>query len=1259
MGSIDAPEVEHALAIPRKAIESGAISDAQLEPIVYAGAAHSEMLPDGETRKGYFIGDGTGVGKTRIIGGVILDNWENGRKRAVVLSPDMKLWDDFREELGAMGFPVKSMFRVPKLGEEIKRKEGILYLTYATLVSNRIGKGDESDVTRLDQVIKWLGEDFDGVIAFDEAHLMGNSMPERMNIGTRAASKRGIAGWNLQNAVPKARVLYASATGATEIRNLAFGARLGLWGVGTPFASREDFVNEMVKGGLSAMEIVAQDMKRLGLYSARNLVLDVEYQRLTHTLTSEQEAMYDKVAEAWQIIFANVEKALVATGQVTEDEAGNQRASQAARGARSRFYGDQQRFFNTFLTSLKTPTLIKAMERDLEAGHAPVIQIKHTGEAALDRALAQNLSSDELQDIEIDSMGIVMHYLESAFPVKMYEEYEDEEGNAQTREVLNPDTGEPVLNPEAVALRDQLLDQLGGMKMPELPLDQVVNHFGPKKVAEVTGRSKRRVYDNTKKRWVIEKRSARHATADRNAFMDGRKKILVFSMDAGGTGHSYHASLVKKNQELRRHYVLEAGWRADQAIQALGRTHRSGQKQAPVWILVETNLAGEKRFVSTVARRLQQLGALTKGSREASGQELYSEMDNLETEWAQPALNAFFRSLTEVDSDMTLQAFMDMTGLNLVTPEGGLKAAGSMPPVPKFMNRVLALPLEQQNQVFNGFMSQYEMAIADAKQSGDYDVGTETVKADGARVESEETVYSEGAAKSRYVHVKLRKRNNPIPFDDVLDVTAVAGGPKFYTNTKSGKVYAVIATRKGTDRATGNIVDQVRLMKPDRKSDLRRDYEIRGKNWEELTPAKAEAEWNKQAREVPEFTEEDLHMVTGALLPIWDRFPEHGRTEIRRVRVDDGRVLLGRLIPEKALKSTLKKLGAGQKKIELTPSDLFDQVLKDNNEVVLANGWKFARRVVHGEDRIEIIGPDWNWNDPLRNMGVMLERPAGYRNRFFIPTDTTKGPKVIEKVLAGQTIADVSNPKERGMVAEDADFNDYIPEYHGMLDPLGGLIAKLAEPFTARRTPPLPPIFVPPSLRHEVPAVEERKTAARRGALEETTREKAAKAAGELKRSFRSSFEYLNANESATMALTTDILRQYRAAPQFGRAVAYDTIRNITEGLDAERMILFTDYLALGDIIRDVEDGLYDNRAELPFGYSIASSGRTTTPRETSRPTMQGSVGSWRAPPGCLRPSRGGRLFSGRSRASSWSSASFTPGFCRTRGITTARFSTI
>lgn len=47
--------------------------------------------------------------------------------------------------------------------------------------------------------------------------------------------------------LPKARVVYASATGASEPRNMAYMVRLGLWGQGTPFTTFSDFITAVEK----------------------------------------------------------------------------------------------------------------------------------------------------------------------------------------------------------------------------------------------------------------------------------------------------------------------------------------------------------------------------------------------------------------------------------------------------------------------------------------------------------------------------------------------------------------------------------------------------------------------------------------------------------------------------------------------------------------------------------------------------------------------------------------------------------------------------------------------------------------------------------------------------------------------------------------------------------------------------------------------------------------------------------------------------
>ncbi len=176
--------------------------------------------------------------------------------------------------------------------------EGVLFTTYATLRSaERQGKD-----SRLKQILDWLGKDFDGVILFDEAHAMANAAGEKSELGDKGPSQQGRAGLRLQHALPQARVVYVSATGATSVHNLAYAQRLGLWGgVDFPFASRPDFVAAVEAGGVAAMEVLARDMKALGLYAARSLSYEgVEVEIVEHALTAEQHRMYDAYAHAFK-----------------------------------------------------------------------------------------------------------------------------------------------------------------------------------------------------------------------------------------------------------------------------------------------------------------------------------------------------------------------------------------------------------------------------------------------------------------------------------------------------------------------------------------------------------------------------------------------------------------------------------------------------------------------------------------------------------------------------------------------------------------------------------------------------------------------------------------------------------------------------------------------------------------------------------------------------------------------------------------------
>ncbi len=85
------------------------------------------------------------------------------------------------------------------------------------------------------------------------------------------------------------------------------------------------------------------------------------------------------------IIHHNIDAALEATGVTHDGDTLNPRDKAAAYSA---FEQSKQRFFGHLLASMKCPTLIRSIGADLDAGRARVVQLVPTGEALLDRRLA-------------------------------------------------------------------------------------------------------------------------------------------------------------------------------------------------------------------------------------------------------------------------------------------------------------------------------------------------------------------------------------------------------------------------------------------------------------------------------------------------------------------------------------------------------------------------------------------------------------------------------------------------------------------------------------------------------------------------------------------------------------------------------------------------------------------------------------------------------------------------------------------------------
>ena len=1034
MGDVSLPEVDYTPNLPQELIDNGAISDVQSEVIVMAGAAHSRLLPEDDGvqyRQGFITGDGTGLGKSRELLGIIIDNSRQGRRKALYISKNDGLLNDLRSDYKALGQNPNLI--IPLSAGKIKGDEGILFTTYATLgrgrgaakkaaatdfvakrrvehkETGRLGtvlltstKGDVSVVwdgqrqsfkidrkelkaigekpdpgnPKLEQIEEWLGADFDGVMVFDEAHMMANSLsPEGGFRGGGGASEQALAGVALARSMPNARVVYATATAAQEVRNLAYMDRLGIWGPGTPFADKTAFVNQIESGGVAAMELVAKDLKALGVYLARN----ISYKGLTrntvsHVLTEDQREIYDELARSWRIILNNIQQYMESTGA---DQDSNTRSRIA-----SLIWSFQQRFFNQVITTMKMPSIIEDAKQKLADGHAVVFQLVNTGAAPTERAIARmEQQGGDLQDIDVSGKDDLIEMVIKAFPVQKFEEYVNEYGDTGVRPVTTAD-GKPIEDGAAVAARDQLVQNLRDIRVPEAPLDILINAFGTSKIAEVTGRS-RRVVRKADGKTVIQ--PTPNTEAEIAAFQDGKKMALVFS-DAGGTGKGYHGDLRVKNQARRHHYLIQAGWSATRAVQGFGRTHRSNQKQPPELILTTTDVQAEKRFTSSIARRLDQLGALTRGQRKTGGQGVFSAEDNLENEYAAGALREFLTSVVRKEHDQIAPSdLLDELGLNVIAEDGSITES-RMPEIKTFLNRLLSVPLAKMDQYFAGFFERLEVAIETAKADGTYDVGVENLVAETVEIAHREVVYTDErtGADTEYVKFDLTDPVQYRTLDEVAEMDNVGTRQLqfFATNKQSGKIYAFFSAPTMTTTG-GNVVDRYRRVGISSSTLIEKSSartEGYNPNYEKVEAKDLRGVWDKEVAEAPSHRTWSEHMIVGAVLPVWDRL-SGDTTRIYRT-IADGERFIGRVIEPNELKTTLKNLGAGGARVTADAAKIIERV-KAGYNYTLSNNWRLFRKRVGSEYRVEILGPGFGASGRLAEQLGATKEIIQSRSHYF------------------------------------------------------------------------------------------------------------------------------------------------------------------------------------------------------------------------------------------------------------------------------------
>ena len=404
-------------------------------------------------------------------------------------------------------------------------------------------------------------------------------------------------------------------------------------------------------------------------------------------------------------------------------------------------------------------------------------------------------------------------------------------------------------------------------------------------------------------------------------------QLVAIISEAASSGISLQADRRVPNQRKRVHMTLELPWSADQCIQQCGRSHRSNQVCGPEYILIMTACGGERRFASTVAKRLQQLGALTKADRRAADASDLSAFD-VDTKYGLKAMRESVEMLknAQYSAQHPPKAHIrDALGLKanaelqerwtayLEAGEDAVFGCGIDPDkdVKSFLNRLLGVPVHLQNMIFTHFSAELDEQVKTAKANDKFDEGVVDIRGEAITLKPgfPQTLANDGLSGVPLLHHVLEV-DRGVSFDratELLDEKA-KGNPEgklfraegFYRSKRptigreaDGMRATAVLIQKPTKAFTLNALATYKLYRP--ASGLGKDVALEdfclGARYEKVDPELANKEWTRAYKEAlttcshgPNcknrsfckigLRRNDVHLVTGSVLPFWAHLQE-------------------------------------------------------------------------------------------------------------------------------------------------------------------------------------------------------------------------------------------------------------------------------------------------------------------------------------------------------------------------------------------------
>lgn len=671
---------------------------------------------------GFIIGDQGGIGKGRVVAGVIRWALRND-KVPIFVTEKPNLYKDIVRDLSDIGegtipeWAERALMTNSDENVPLDDEETVFLKSNAATHKGKLEKLiREGSIEPHDTIFttynqmqtikggqRTIRQDFlqhfgDGaILIFDESHNAGGAEKKDKGNQQDTLDRALFARQLIDRAFG---VFYSSATYAKRPQVMDLYSKTDM---SKAVDSAKSLAPAIEKGGVPLQQAVAAMLAEAGQYVRRERdFAGLSYETANIEVNKAQAENTSAIMRAI-MVFDEAKNAAVAaldkTAKAEGKKLGGDTGTTGKAGADSTsFTTIMHNLIGQMLLMLKTEGTIAEALTVLKANEKPVITVSNTMGSFIKQYVVDNgLKPGDAIGLSFGNM--LRRYLERSRDVVIGKAF----GPKETRRLKDEELGPAGLKAYNDALK--MIENANWEGMPVSPIDYIKFRLGQEgyKLGEITGRG--HVIDYQKDGSQIYR--TRPAS---DMSMKGRTKTLVdfnngnlnglIINQAGSTGLSIHASDKFKDQRKRMMLIGQAELNIDTQMQMLYRVDRTGQVVKPGYKQLTADIPAEKRPAAILSKKMASLNANTTAAKGSAYEA--KDVPDFMNEYGDEVV----ASIMEDDP-----ALHKLLGKPLKDAQGSAVGLSREDAIRKVTGRIPLLPIDQQHHVYELIESEYRDLI--------------------------------------------------------------------------------------------------------------------------------------------------------------------------------------------------------------------------------------------------------------------------------------------------------------------------------------------------------------------------------------------------------------------------------------------------------------------------------------------------------------------------------------------------------------------